>query len=323
MNLALELALNENDLIVDLIDLKLLNSKKTLLINSYSQFTSDLLDLLRRSDSHNIIDTLNSEQRLITIYFYLNTYITSEMIVKRWLKEVNLNNNLQTQVHNLIQNARFVRYEDDYVETRINSFINSIFEKASNIPSQLSDNQLSEGANTIPILNLKQLDLAVGTLMKHPSIVWLFSDSLNQNIQVAKNSVPQANIAEVRELSVVLIDHDSIITGLTVSYTLFIQVIANDNIELIESLCSYFPLGIRDKVTVAFALTQSPILKLLLSKHYDKIELYGFNNQGRLFMVKSNLSILECFTNEAQEFLPYFLKFKRNNYITFKSTFQI
>lgn len=139
MNLAIEIVNFDNDLIVDLIDLKLLTSKKALIIDNGSHLTSGLFALIKRSDSDSIFETLTSEQRIIATYFYLNTYITSDIIVKRWLTEVNLNHNLLSQVNNLIRNARIHRYEVESVEHEINSILNSTIEKSSDKSGSFSN----------------------------------------------------------------------------------------------------------------------------------------------------------------------------------------
>jgi hypothetical protein len=249
--------------------------------------SEELYSHLMKNDKDLLIPSLTKNQQIVLLYFFHIPYTPSFLIMNQWFTDINCDFALSQYLSNLVYKSRNDGKHDADI----------LFEV-------FSDTLLTENIFSFSNYNLNN------------KTVWNF----NLVSELKEDESDIANLVAIRESYFLIEDHACLITGFSVSYTSFLELISGYQSDILHPLCKLVPLQYRDIKTIGQIFIEYHEIFTILTKTFSKgFEFYGINHSGKLinytslFNTKGEVNFRDWIFNMSRDvsIIPLFIKFDK------------
>lgn len=285
MHLNLTFQIHNSEVVLSLIDDDLILNDEICIVNHsnlYQCYNTVSAVIPEYNSIYNRLETLNCDQKLVALYFLLNTCIFPKELIKRWLTDSNLSS---VDADCLADSISMMQIEN----------LEKIFEASSSVYFALNP---TTKTRLYPIQKITHLQDLLDKQSTTKSL--LCYDTILGKL----DREPYLDISSLPETLFQIEDKRCIIIGLSVNYTtLIISLTAKDGLK--DQLCDLVPLGLRDKLSMFRAMQRFPEINEILKSYFKRIEFYGLSANGSLSLIDLFDSWID---NSDFQTIPLYLK---------------
>jgi hypothetical protein len=225
---------------------------------------------LKEHDGESLLGRISDDQLIVAIAFYLNDYTSSKDLMIRWFQDSGLNFNDSKKLSDIVYSACLSK------------------------DGLLPDLDLPKLTDDKPL----ELSFFIQLLKENQALYFLF-----EQLPVPINN-DVYNLSQTPETHFIIEDHNCIITGFSVNYTSFVEILSGYSSHLLNTLCNLIPVEERDTLSVfrLFSTYRDEINPLLLNV-FNSIEYFGINGKGKLIKFDNSSNL-----NDKLEFIPLYIK---------------